>query len=51
MMFRSLIGFSDAVSAIPIETKDTAVNAITRPVKFMTGVLCERNIATINQLK
>jgi len=36
---RSLYGRSDAVKPMPIETSETAVKAITSPVKFMIGVL------------
>ncbi len=38
-MFRILIGFSDAAKAIPIETSETAVKAITSPVKSIIEVL------------
>jgi hypothetical protein len=48
-MFLSLIGFSEAVKPMPSETSETAVNAMTNPVKSMIGLLCERNNATKNQ--
>lgn len=37
--FFSLIGFSEAVKAMPTETSETAVKAITNPVKSMIGLL------------
>ena len=43
------MGRSDAVKATPTETKETAVKAITKPVKPSIGLLCDRNKATRNQ--
>ena len=48
-MFLILIGFSEAVKAIPTETSETAVKAMTNPVKSMIGLLWDRNNATKNQ--